>query len=67
MSKQLFSIGDRVRVTRSGHVQDQQIGIIQSVEPAGASWLVQVYVRVLPFEYRRAWHSLSFLSAVKNE
>lgn len=31
----------------------------------GASWLVQVYVRGLPFEQRRAWHPLSFLSAVK--
>lgn len=64
MNKQ-FSIGDRVRVTRSGHVQDQLVGTVQKVEAAGASQLVEVYVRGLPFEHRRAWHSLSFLSAVK--
>ena len=64
MSKQ-FSIGDQVRVTRSGHAQDKQVGIVQKVEPAGESQLIEVYVRGLPFEHRRAWHALSFLSAVK--
>lgn len=64
MNKQ-FSIGDRVRVTRSGHVQDQSIGTVQKTEAAGAGQLVEVYVRGLPFEHRRAWHSLSFLSAIK--
>ena len=65
MSKQLFSIGDHVRVTRSGHAQDKQVGIVQKTEPAGDSQLIEVYVRGLPFEQRRAWHSLSFVSAVK--
>ena len=65
MSKQLFSIGDHVRVTRSGHAQDNQVGIVQKTEPAGASQLIEVYVRGLPFEQRRAWHSLSFVRAVK--
>ena len=65
MSKQLFSIGDHVRVTRTGHAQDQSVGTVQKVEPAGASQLIEVYVRGLPFEQRRAWHALSFLSAVK--
>ena len=64
MSKQ-FSIGDHVRVTRSGHAQDKQLGIVQKVEPAGDSQLVEVCVRGLPFEHRKAWHALSFLSAVK--
>lgn len=66
MSKQLFSIGDRVRVTRSGHAQDQSVGTVQKVETAGMSQLIEVYVRGLPFEHRRAWHSLSFVSAVKS-
>ena len=65
MNKHIFAIGDQVRVTRSGHVQDQSIGIVQKTEPAGDSQLVEVYVRGLPFEHRRAWHSLSFVSAVK--
>ena len=65
MSKQLFSIGDQVRVTRSGHAQDKRLGIVQKTEPAGDSQLVEVYVRGLPFEQRRAWHSISFVSAVK--
>lgn len=60
-----FAVGDRVRVTRTGHVQDQSVGIVQKTEAAGTSQLVEVYVRGLPFEHRRAWHSLSFLSAVK--
>lgn len=64
MNKQ-FSIGDRVRVTRSGHVQDQQVGTVQKVEAAGASQLVEVYVRGLPFEQRNAWHGSAFLNAVK--
>lgn len=49
-----FAVGDRVRVTRSGHVQDQSIGTVQKTEAAGASQLVEVYVRGLPFESRRA-------------
>ncbi len=64
MNKQ-FSIGDKVRVTRSGHAHDQQAGIVQSIEPVGANWIVKVYVRGLPRESRFAWHALSFLSAVK--
>ena len=65
MNKQAFAVGDRVRVTRSGHAQDKQLGIVQKTEPAGDSQLIEVYVRGLPFEQRRAWHALSFLSAVK--
>ena len=65
MNKQAFAVGDRVRVTRTGHAQDQSVGTVQKVEAAGASQLVEVYVRGLPFEQRRAWHSLSFVSAVK--
>jgi len=64
MNKQL-SIGDRVRVTRSGHAHDQQIGIVQSIEPVGANWIVKVYVRGLPFESRFAWHSATLLSPAK--
>jgi len=60
-----FSIGDRVRVTRSGHAHDQQTGVVQSIEPVGANWIVKVYVRGLPFESRFAWHSATLLSAVK--
>jgi hypothetical protein len=44
-----FSIGDRVRVTRSGHAHDQQTGVVQSIEPVGANCLVKVYVRGLRF------------------
>ena len=65
MNKQ-FSVGDHVRVTRSGHTQDKQLGIVQKVEPVGESQLIEVYVRGLPFEHRRAWHALSFVSAVKS-
>ncbi len=60
-----FSIGDRVRVTRSGHAHDQQVGIVQRIEPVGAYWIVKVYVRCLPFESRLAWHGSVFLSTVK--
>ena len=66
MNKQ-FSIGDKVRVTRSGHAHDQQVGVIQSIEPVGANWIVKVYVRGLPFESRFAWHNASILSAVKKD
>lgn len=62
-----FAVGDRVRVTRTGHVQDQSIGTVQKTEAAGASQLVEVYVRGLPFESRRAWHGASFLSTVKKD
>jgi hypothetical protein len=48
MNKQ-FSIGDKVRVTRSGHAHDQQTGVVQSIEPVGANCLVKVYVRGLRF------------------
>jgi len=65
MSKQLFSIGDHVRVTRSGHAQDKQVGIVQKTEPAGDSQLVEVYVRGLPFEHRRAHKAEAVPSAVK--
>lgn len=65
MKQPSFTIGDRVRVTRSGHVQDQQVGTVQKVEAAGASQLVEIYVRGLPFEQRRAWHSTSFVSPIK--
>ena len=63
MNKQ-FSVGDQVRVTRSGHAQDKQLGIVQKVEPAGDSQLIEVYVRGLPFEQRRAWHSTGFISQI---
>ena len=64
MNKQ-FSIGDKVRITRSGHAHDQQIGIVQGIEPVGANWIVKVYVRGLPRESRFAWHSASLLSTAK--
>lgn len=41
MNKHIFAVGDQVRVTRSGHAQDKQVGIVQKVEAAGASQLVE--------------------------
>jgi len=43
----------------------KQVGIVQSIEPVGANWIVKVYVRGLPFESRFAWHSATLLSPAK--